>query len=402
MASATIDLGLNAAPFEQGLATAERSAKGFQGRLQSLFRRDPNHRTGAALGSFLGDVSAGNIQNAVVGLTGRMRGLGLGLTVAATAGIALYEGIKKAREEGEALTASITRSNQSSGPAGLNTVEGLTSKLAAIREQREAMVKHEKEYGYTNAAADSGFQLSDFLKDPRLVAAKLLSNYGKAQSDRDKQTAASFAAEKTTLADIATKARTVADIEDMRLHTSKRRAALMESEAKFQEKYGPLIQAGPSQNPEAAAQLKRLHQLDIEGINRDTGPAAIISPKRLVASTGAYLRHPDAYDTGATRTDNDKMISARRSGLDWFKDHPRDFGFNAPRTFLKSDESSYYKDVGVAKASVSAGASMTGDPSLTGIEAAILSPMITAVLSLGSPKVLDKILGALGLQGANK
>ncbi len=401
MASATIDLGLNAAPFEQGLATAERSAQGFQGRLQRLFRRDPNHRAGAALGDFTAGIAQGDVQSAVIGLTSRMRGLGLGITVAATAGIALYQAVKKAREESDGLSESLNKANQSSGPAQFNSLGDLTSKLAAIRSEREKMVKFQENYGYTEAAADAKPSLMDFL-NPQGGGLNVLSNYAKAQKERANQTGQSFAAEQKALVDITAKYRTLADIENERLNGSKLQAAIMKENAEFQEKYGPLIQAGPAQNPAAAAQLKRIHELNLQGIREGTGPAAIRSPFRLTASPGAYLRNPDAYDTGATRTDNDKMISARRSGLDWFKDHPRDFGFNTPRTFLKSDESSYYKDVGVGRAAISAGASMANKEPLQGIEAAIVSPMITAVLALGSRGVLDKILEALGIVGANK
>lgn len=151
-----------------------------------------------------------------------------------------------------------------------------------------------------------------------------------------------------------------------------RKAALLRAEITHRERLAQLAQmeaAAGVNNPAARNAENERAAIDIAQINRQfPGPEAHqvklpqpTSPRAYLRSPDAYDRHPDAYASGDTRTADDKMLPGRRSGLDWFRDHPRNFGPMA--NILKNTDPEFYRSG--AGAMIGGGASLAKNAALS-------------------------------------
>lgn len=150
---ASVTLSLDNGPFSQGLQRAEQQANAFAGkmrglgdRVQGLFRRTPHARAEAALAGFAGNLASGNIQGAILGVTERMKGLGLAAGIGIGAAIIVFE---KAKEQINAVQKATENLNKElARPLSLQSAlgaEGIgkeidktAEKLDTLREKRQS------------------------------------------------------------------------------------------------------------------------------------------------------------------------------------------------------------------------------------------------------------------------
>jgi hypothetical protein len=173
---------------------------------------------------------------------------GLGAAIGLAVGVALFESLKRAKDKAYELNEEIRGVLASaSGPASYSSLEALSEKLKAIREEQK---KTQAEAGGAFGSLGSAVAAHPNLTPWAAVRAQ--------NAERTARESALRASELDTLNKITQKMKEAADLESMRLHFSEATAALYKEEAEYIEKRAALIR-GPGQNLQAVAQLDRLH-----------------------------------------------------------------------------------------------------------------------------------------------
>ena len=184
--------------------------------------------------------------------------LGLGLAVGVNVAVALYEALKKAKDEAYALNEEVRNVITSgSGPASYSSLDALNAKLSQVREEQK---KVQAEADKTFSSFASAIATHPELSIPEAVAAQNV--------ERNQRAADLRASELETMNKIAAKMGEINDLEDTRQHVSERTAAIDKLDADYMEKRAALIR-GPTQNLAAVEQLDRLHALQVEKLERE-------------------------------------------------------------------------------------------------------------------------------------
>lgn len=184
--------------------------------------------------------------------------LGLGLAVGVNVAVALYEALKKAKDEAYALNEEVRNVITSgSGPASYSSLDALNAKLGQVREEQK---KVQAEADKTFSSFASAIAAHPELSIPEAVAAQNV--------ERNQRAADLRASELETMNKIAAKMGEINDLEDTRQHVSERTAAIDKLDADYMEKRAALIR-GPTQNLAAVEQLDRLHALQVEKLERE-------------------------------------------------------------------------------------------------------------------------------------
>jgi hypothetical protein len=184
--------------------------------------------------------------------------IGLGAAVAVSVGVALFEGLQKARDKAFELSEEVRKVIASaSGPASYSTLDALSSKLAAIREEQKKL-QDEANSPFTSlvSAIAAHPQMTPFAA----VAAQ--------NSERSERTAQLAKSELDTLDKMSQKMGETADLEATRLHFSEATAAMDKLDVEYQEQRAALIR-GPGQNLQAVSQLDRLHALKVSRLRSE-------------------------------------------------------------------------------------------------------------------------------------
>ena len=200
------------------------------------------------------------------------------LVVGATlaVGHTIYQGLKKASDEADALEKSINRVLQYSGPTDMKSVAQISSQLEEVRKNRATLEKQLNEPVKTSLITDP---LANARKNPIRTALALVTGglgggflsavHDKgAANHREKRLGELREKEGSLLEELAKKEKAIADIAETRMHVSEREADLAMIRAKYAEKIGEAESAGPGQNPAKARELHRLQDLEIEAANR--------------------------------------------------------------------------------------------------------------------------------------
>ena len=184
--------------------------------------------------------------------------LGLGVAVGVSVGLALYEALKKAKEEAYALNEEVRNViTSASGPASYSSLDALTTKLGAVRdEQKKIQAEADKTFSSLAAAIAA---------HPTLTPRAAVAAQGAERTQRATELRAS---ELDTLTKITEKMADINDLEDTRQHVSERTAAIDKLDTDYMEKRAALIR-GPTQNLAAVEELDRLHGLQVEKLNRE-------------------------------------------------------------------------------------------------------------------------------------
>jgi hypothetical protein len=226
-------------------STALGSTRGAEGFLRSeriVARSSANIVTGL----FQAQNSAEALANAFLNIE-HATSLGLGAAVGLAVGVSLFEALKNARDKAYELNEEIRGVIASaSGPASYSSLDELTGKLKAIREeQKKAQDEAKGAFGSLGSAIAAHPNLTPWAA----VQAQNAERTGRAVELR--------VSELDTLNKITQKMREAADIEDTRLHVSESQAALEKLQSEYLEKRAALIR-GPGQNLQALEQLDRL------------------------------------------------------------------------------------------------------------------------------------------------
>jgi hypothetical protein len=180
------------------------------------------------------------------------------VAIGVSVGVALFEALKKARDEAYALNEEIRNViTSASGPAAYSSLDALSTKLTQIREEQ---VKIQAEANKTFASLAAAIAAHPNLTPRAAVAAQ--------SEERSARSAALRASELETLTKMAQKMEETADLEDERMHVSQQTAAIDKLDAEYMEKRAALIR-GPGQNLEAVSQLDRLHSLQVEKLRTE-------------------------------------------------------------------------------------------------------------------------------------
>jgi hypothetical protein len=236
MASATIDLGLNATPFEQGLARAEGKAQSFTHKLSSLFARTQGgeRRAEVALGGFASDLATGNVASAISQIGTRLSGLGLAAGVGVVAAIAFFQKLhadisatsKAASALGKELGKSLTV-EAALGPEGISSQIEIAKKgLESLVEKRSSVFSKIGESAFTFLAHAGGEDQPNIKKEPNALAQEAIEQRIKGLTDAR-----------------ATSLLKVASIQEEAAHGSEREAALEKVKLEASEKRAKFLLA---------------------------------------------------------------------------------------------------------------------------------------------------------------
>jgi len=184
--------------------------------------------------------------------------LGLGAAVAVSVGVALFEGLQRARDKAFELSEEIHKViNSASGPASYSTLDALSAKLASIREdQKKSQDEANSTFSSLGSAIASHPQMTPF-------AAVRAQN-----EERTSRAAELRQSELDTLDKMSQKMGEAADLEATRLHFSESTAALDKLDVEYLEQRAALIR-GPGQNLQAVSQLDRLHALKVSRLRNE-------------------------------------------------------------------------------------------------------------------------------------
>lgn len=140
----------------EGIAT--RGAKSIEGKIASLFKRDPTQRAERAIGGFVERLAGGDVAGGIQALTGSMSAFGLAAGVAIGAGIGLFikfkEQIDSAREAHNALQDEMIRRPLSL--TGKMSTEGMTQALEARQKLSEEARKKTEASSFGRELLEAG------------------------------------------------------------------------------------------------------------------------------------------------------------------------------------------------------------------------------------------------------
>src|ERR1041384_3804730 len=145
----------NDVDLQSGIRASENKLQAFQSKAQRLFRRDPSHRAETAISGFLADLSTGNVEGAITGISSRLTGLGLaagvGLGIAAVL-------IHKAKDELDAMDKSVEKVQADlTRPLPVDSAlggEGIHKEIESVSRDLEDLAK--KRLGFFQRTREAG------------------------------------------------------------------------------------------------------------------------------------------------------------------------------------------------------------------------------------------------------
>lgn len=225
MADAVVSLGLNAAPFEAGLQRAEKSAKGFAGKLGSL----------------------------AFGGVGGVAGIG------ALIGVGIAQSAIRAKNEIDELIGSVRELTSFKGGGLFRDAGGIDQSISAISQRIKELIELQ------NPTTMSGIVRKEFAKDPLNpggLDVRINQELAALKEAQSKELGAQLEKQQSITA-IANEALSG---DERRVEILKAQAAMRERLGKIDEQYGSLGQSGQvnALKDEAGAQF----QTELQAINQ--------------------------------------------------------------------------------------------------------------------------------------
>lgn len=211
MASASVTLGINTAPFEAGLKRAEAQSRNFESKITSFFKRDPGKRAETALSGFAADLASGNVQGAITGLSTRISGFGLAAGIAIGAAAEVFISFRAQALEADAAVRKVAETMGTFSDKG-RSVEALSAHFKTLSASvGEALAKR----------STVGNKFARLLEDLQPLPTK-----NRRASRQDATIRAALDEEIQTLRQRSEAEANLVGIRETGMHTSERQAAL--------------------------------------------------------------------------------------------------------------------------------------------------------------------------------